>query len=135
MNCYALIIKTFFCFAHLFPYTIKKTKETHMKILIILLFINGHLLSMEDKPHYHINNKIVYLKKESSEQEFTTVSDFNKTIERQQQIMAEAHSTPKAYINTGMSNRFKVIAAAIVGGSTIAAAIISALVTYYSKKC
>ena len=125
-----------------------------MKIYIILLFIEGNLISMEDRPHYRLNNKIVYFKEshesgnlptgnsttitsqntDTPEQDFQTVSDFNKSIEQQNAIMTEVKESPKVHLNVITSNKFKLIAAVITGTCTVAAAIISSLVTYYSKK-
>lgn len=104
---------------------------------------------MENTPRYHINNKIVYLKetKESGEiprpdtfvevpigtpDEIGTVSEFKKKSELQR---SNTDPIRVAIIDNGVSNKTKVIIASITAGSIIAAAVISSLVTYYSKSC
>ena len=114
-----------------------------MKKLILLIPFS--LSAMEDPvhPRYHINGKIVYLKElhESGDQEFRTVSDFNKAIDRQNAIMTEVSESIQnrkeevAVINNGMSNKTKVIIAALGAVSTVTVGILSSLATYYSKKC
>ena len=96
-----------------------------MQLLIILLLINGSLLCMEEDPdrvpHRKLSDTIVYL------------SHIETSPARMQSN--ERKPTDVAIINTGLSNRSRLISALITGGCSITAAVISALVTYYSKSC
>ena len=106
---------------------------------LILFFIVSSVYAMEnpDHPRYHINNKIVYLRetRESGDQEFRTVSEFNRSFQEIPIADPKPQEEPKAVINTGISNKHKVLIAAIGAGATIATALISSLLTYYTKTC
>lgn len=110
-----------------------------MNKLLLLAIFSFYTRAMEnpDHPRYHINNKIVYLRetRESGDQEFKTVSDFNKSFQEIPIHEKNLEKEDKAVINTGLSNRTKIAIALLGAGSTIVAAIISSLLTYYSKAC
>ena len=110
----------------------------------ICLFVFMPLCAMEDdRPRYHINNRVVFLKElhESGEQN-QSISDLTKAVERQSAIMQEMTESKQdqnkqdiAVIKYGISARTKVILASIGACSSIVIATLSALVTYYSAHC
>lgn len=109
-----------------------------MKYLVFLLVFPAMIHSMEVveemHPKYHINNRVVFLQKSQEHHEDKS------SIETQWQNAnpeGRAVHTPAtiATINTGVSNKTKMAIALIGGCSTVTAAIIAGLVTYYSAKC
>lgn len=110
---------------------------------ICLLFVMPLLAMEEDRPRYHINNRVVFLKEmhESGDHQ-QSISDLTKAVERQSAIMqemsenqSEHHKQDVAVIKYGISARTKIILASIGACSSIVVATLSALVTYYSTKC
>lgn len=107
-----------------------------IKYFLILILLPRVCYGMEiSYPRYHINGKIVYKheKHQSSDHEFTTVSDFNSQIT--QESIEQKAQQDTAIIDTKMSNKTKVILAGFSCSGTIIVALISALATYYSSKC
>lgn len=108
-----------------------------MKIILVLLLIFSTLIPMDHDdelhPKYHINNSVVFLQKSQDQKEKEITQD---VIEKQWQNANRHTPINIATIDTGVSNRFKVAIALIGSCSTLTAAIISAIVTYYAtKKC
>lgn len=111
-----------------------------IKYVLFITLLPPLCYAMEnpERPRYHINNKIIFKQEmhESGDQEFQTVSDFNKEITKEIAIQkAQSEQDKVAIIESSMSNRTKVFIGTFAGCSSIIAAIITGLATYYSAKC
>lgn len=104
-----------------------------MKYLVFLLVFPSVIYAMEGDeelhPKYHINNSVVFLQKSQDQHQ-----DKNP-IETQWQNANRHTPINIATIDTGVSNKMKLAIALIGGCSTVTAAIIAGLITYYSAKC
>ena len=96
------------------------------------LLVSLSLNAMEDKPHYHLDGRIVYLKEMHGASDFTSVSEFNKTFSDMPPV---CNNNDVAIIQAGTSHKTKVIIASVSAVSTIIVAAISAVITYYKSKC
>ena len=89
------------------------------------------------RPKYHINNSVVFLQK-SQEQQSPSLSPEpsadNDPIEKQWRNANRHTPIEIATIDNGISNKLKIAVAVIGGCSTMIAAVISAIVTYYASK-
>ena len=83
----------------------------------------------ELRPKYHINNSVVFLQKSQDQHED------KHPIETQWQNANRHTPINIATIDNGVSNKMKLAIAVIGGCSTVTAAIIAGLITYYSAKC
>ena len=104
-----------------------------MKYLVFLLVFPSVTYAMEVdeelRPKYHINNSVVFLQKSQEQHE-------DKHPIETQWKNANRHTPINiATIDTGVSNKMKLAIALIGGCSTVTAAIIAGLITYYSAKC
>jgi len=102
---------------------------------LIMLFPSITLAMQENRPHYHINSKIVYKQEvhESGDHEFETVSDFTAAID--QENAAQKAQQDAATVERKMSTRTKAILSLLTCSGTIVVSVVSAIATYYSTSC
>lgn len=86
----------------------------------------------ELRPRYHIGDTVVFLKKSTDEVTHTHSTEISRKNSNASDTSQPA-PTEIAQINNGMSNKYKIIVAGMTCGATIAAAIISAIATYFTK--
>ena len=99
-------------------------------------------------PRYHMGDNVVFLKKSTDEvthihsteisrknsnASYETPHTNSNDVSRKSSIASENMPVDIAQINNGLSNKYKVIVAAMACGATVSAALISALVTYFTK--
>ncbi len=113
-----------------------------MKYLVFLMIINPvtiYAMEVDEelRPKYHINNSVVFLQKSQEQDHKNTIETQWKDANPPQGFQGIGRHTPVqiATIDNGVSNKLKVAIAIIGGCSTVTAAIIAGLVTYYSAKC